>query len=955
MSTQLYGAKPLEFSTYRGVNFDVSAAELDPSFASDCQDVIFDGDSLKVRGGRSLYNTTSPINSRVRAISAHYPSSGTRSIVMHAGTAWYADTDNNGSFDQTIESGLTGGVPADLFQWRNWHYLGNSADGMRKWTGSGAGAAVAMLAAPTVNPILQVQQTVIHNFDSNSGSAWTISSGTALTRANNSAKKLEGTNCLQLSATSASAEGINITKDWSAGTQDLSGATEVWVSVFSNQINNSFKIGVADNSGTVDFDLFPAYTITKKETWQTVRVPLAAIPPESRTASTGLGIEWINAPNYSANRVVYFDRALAVGPLSPGDYKYFVTYADVDSNGLVVNESNPGTTINSASTPQVTLQGPKGDVGSEDEILPALGINVVVPTTTTSDVDSIRVYRYLTSGNFRYPRLVKTLAKTTDWTGASTTTAEAVSAAETDIDLTSATSFAINDYAIMGGLEVVKITNIVTNTVTVTRAQYGTVDQAHNSGVSFVKAVVFTDTKDDGSIAVEDSDPLVTDTRISPPKAAAWAIVNNRVLAGNATVSATTYPQRVYLSEFEYPERFASAQLPDFPASAGYFELSGGDPIRRILEFDGQAVIFTDRAIWSLDGSGWDDFTLRKRVDVGLDARNAVVAHDRLIYFLSQDGVRVLAPNHSQDGVWECWVISEPVQSKLRAIPYAYRAECAAGIDERDCITFSIIRSGQTLPDRELVFNPREPGALSPGENKQRPGWTFHARGHGCYYRLKRGDPDAGQLLAGDTTAAFVYYLNRNGSDTALTTDITGSHASSSSTASISWYWQGAATDAGPGGTVELVYADVLADASVGTTTTLAEDLDASETAVDVADGTVTFIGGYVQVDSELLAVTNISTNTLTVTRGVGGTEATTHSNGATVTPVSVYTATPILNGAASSTPQLLNLGTTSTGLRTVHRRLGTDNRAQYVQMKLSGASRTAQAIRSLRVGAHTR
>ena len=68
-------------------------------------------------------------------------------------------------------------------------------------------------------------------------------------------------------------------------------------------------------------------------------------------------------------------------------------------------------------------------------------------------------------------------------------------------------------------------------------------------------------------------------------------------------------------------------------------------------------------------------------------------------------------------------------------------------------------------------------------------------------------------------------------------------------------------------------------------TTTLAEDLDNSETAVDVADETgITTDNDVILVGEELMIVTaTTDDNTLTVTRGHSGTTATTHSNGATV------------------------------------------------------------------------
>ena len=64
---------------------------------------------------------------------------------------------------------------------------------------------------------------------------------------------------------------------------------------------------------------------------------------------------------------------------------------------------------------------------------------------------------------------------------------------------------------------------------------------------------------------------------------------------------------------------------------------------------------------------------------------------------------------------------------------------------------------------------------------------------------------------------------------------------------------------------------------------TLAEALDTSETGVDVSSGAALDVLDTLLVDSEQMYVTGISTNTLTVVRGVNGTTAAAHDNGATV------------------------------------------------------------------------
>ena len=63
----------------------------------------------------------------------------------------------------------------------------------------------------------------------------------------------------------------------------------------------------------------------------------------------------------------------------------------------------------------------------------------------------------------------------------------------------------------------------------------------------------------------------------------------------------------------------------------------------------------------------------------------------------------------------------------------------------------------------------------------------------------------------------------------------------------------------------------------------LAEALDATETAVDVDDGTDFEVLQTILVDSEQMYITAIATNTLTVIRGVNGTTAATHSDNAVI------------------------------------------------------------------------
>lgn len=60
---------------------------------------------------------------------------------------------------------------------------------------------------------------------------------------------------------------------------------------------------------------------------------------------------------------------------------------------------------------------------------------------------------------------------------------------------------------------------------------------------------------------------------------------------------------------------------------------------------------------------------------------------------------------------------------------------------------------------------------------------------------------------------------------------------------------------------------------------TLGENLDDSETGIDVNDGTLFDRGQTLLIDSEQMYITSISTNTLTVVRGVNGTTAVAHTD----------------------------------------------------------------------------
>ena len=71
--------------------------------------------------------------------------------------------------------------------------------------------------------------------------------------------------------------------------------------------------------------------------------------------------------------------------------------------------------------------------------------------------------------------------------------------------------------------------------------------------------------------------------------------------------------------------------------------------------------------------------------------------------------------------------------------------------------------------------------------------------------------------------------------------------------------------------------------AATDSTADLNEALDATEVVVTVTDGTVFAAGDVILVESEIMIITSIATNDLTVTRGAGGTAGQTHATGLSV------------------------------------------------------------------------
>ena len=88
-----------------------------------------------------------------------------------------------------------------------------------------------------------------------------------------------------------------------------------------------------------------------------------------------------------------------------------------------------------------------------------------------------------------------------------------------------------------------------------------------------------------------------------------------------------------------------------------------------------------------------------------------------------------------------------------------------------------------------------------------------------------------------------------------------------------------AATSAANGGTLDNQVPDSNGYVAVPGSTLIAEALDSSETGVDVDDGDYFEVGDYIRIEDEIMEVTAISTNTLTVIRGVQGSTKASHSD----------------------------------------------------------------------------
>jgi hypothetical protein len=328
----------------------------------------------------------------------------------------------------------------------------------------------------------------------------------------------------------------------------------------------------------------------------------------------------------------------------------------------------------------------------------------------------------------------------------------------------------------------------------------------------------YEDQRSDADLLLEGAETLTTQYQIDPPHAKTYAIVGNRMLAGACIIDGEYRPWSLYLSYYGRPHAFASAQDAADPLAGGFIDLGEKDAIVRIIDIDGNAVIFCERSIWTLEGTGWDDFILRKRASVGLDARWGVGTYGRLLLFLASDGIRALALSFGADQQFSTWTVSEPVATRLRAIPKAYRHRTAFGIDERERLHVSYTAPGSTVNNAAVVLDLQQPGALTNKQDPTRPGWTrYEDWGFSVFHTLKRGGGDDGELLGGDVAVGRVWRLHRSAAGADLETD---------NGDLIAWSYTGPCVDMARGKTADLVYLGAELDPAPGEEVTLSVVLD---------------------------------------------------------------------------------------------------------------------------------
>jgi hypothetical protein len=406
----LWGARQIDWRQFRGICPDVDPAELPEHLAADGSNVDFDGETVRKRLGQYPYNEQGMGTSGgVLGLYAYYPQGATRKLLLAVGTAVYADLNADGDFvdaGEVLASGLTAGAAwADFVQHRQTVYFGNHRWGLYRWRGSGTAALVTNLTAPGAAPTLSLASTVLEDFETAAG--WTSSDGSLTAADATDPAPREGSKALRLRAATSAAKGQHLRKAFSAGaTVDLSEGEFLELWVYGERLGVQFAVGVYENgqstAGPPTWKNFPVFRIgqQRRKRWFQIRIPLASIPPASRTASPGLALRFIDdgGRGFNPDLDLFFDDCRLVGAFTPDLYSYYYTYYDSGT----LQESEPS---------------PVGEI-RVDAGVPVSGLQVGVTQTAQlasdgSGVDKIRIYRKRKDGVDRLPRLVKEVANAT--------------------------------------------------------------------------------------------------------------------------------------------------------------------------------------------------------------------------------------------------------------------------------------------------------------------------------------------------------------------------------------------------------------------------------------------------------------------------------------------------------------------------------------------------------------
>lgn len=715
--------KPLQWGKFSGMCTEVDPTELPSHLASDAQNIDFDGEAASVRLGWGYYNTDDLTGDTVQGIGVYYPPDGSaRSVVMAGNGKVYVDKNQDGDFSDSgeqLKTGLANSGPIDIFQRKGQLFAANLTDGM----------------------------------------FWTNSMGTAL-----AASTLPATPTLALAPKAAQ----TLFHDFEVDASGVTGGGTVLTAVKVN--TGSSPAGPAPVSGTHCLRLKATTSAAEKEyAYQT----LGATYDLSPYAFLELRV-WCSVPNPTF-RVAIFKTGDTPSSTTP-DWGLFPTFK-ISADGTkqwvrIVVPLSVLTTAELAACPGFAIQ-----------FLGAGGRGYNKPITIFFDYAVPGLA--LDPGDYTYYYTTDYRVGTAEGPGES---APHLLSGNTDpgetVPLEAETAVSYISGSIPASL------NGSTQTVRLYRKHENGPFRLPRLIQTFTgysgSAVPWTDKLTDGALAIQAAQgaaPELDLQRTSAPKASTWAVVNNRILAGNVTVGSTNYPYRVWVSYYGDAFAWSASETPDDPSSAGWFDIPEKDPIVRIVDYQGVAIIFTTRSVWTLTGSGFADFNVTKRGAFGLLNREAVVVAAGIIYFLSGDGVRVMYPHSAVPGEYECRLISEPIAGRIAAMSNSEISTAALGQDERGRILVSVASNA-------YVFDPRIPGAMQGGTQLLRPGWSYHT-GIGCaiYTQMRRGGSasgwtDAGQLLGGGANV-FLHLLKvksifRTRNNAALRDD--------ASTA-ITWYW----------------------------------------------------------------------------------------------------------------------------------------------------------------------